>query len=327
MLLRYAMSQSNTNNSNYLPIWCIGYTIQSLKEKYNISKYHKSFLMMDDIYTSLVPFIDPCKHVKNAENTKKHIYKYIYMNANANKEGPNFYIIDLQDNSTDHILISKDDYPDLLSIFDNICQFEPISGILHHKDTKSMICDETINISILLNGINSDIVFCVQNTLTMDDIFFHCYRKNEVHTSIRQHIPCVDSEGICFDEMKIKFTSKSINRYTNKQINYAYYFNGKLYNTPEPLDDNMDEHIRYIKFFRKRSAFIGFVKVELSAKGTKFIYEDYLITFHYTWKVIRLIWIGFIKNQGNTICYFSILPKDIIRIIVGILNNIISFIL
>ena len=43
--------------------------------------------------------------------------------------------------------------------------------------------------------------------------------------------------------------------------------------------------------------------------------------FHLTtWSVIRLIWIGFYKNQDNDKCLIDTLPKDIVNCVITFLN-------
>ena len=39
------------------------------------------------------------------------------------------------------------------------------------------------------------------------------------------------------------------------------------------------------------------------------------------WKMIRLIWIAFYKNEGNKMCYISKLPKDLIKYTIALIGN------
>lgn len=45
----------------------------------------------------------------------------------------------------------------------------------------------------------------------------------------------------------------------------------------------------------------------------------YDIMWPIRWDVIRLIWIGFAKNQNNNKCHFGNVPKDIILLILKLL--------
>ena len=40
-----------------------------------------------------------------------------------------------------------------------------------------------------------------------------------------------------------------------------------------------------------------------------------------SWRIERMLWIGFYKNETNEKCLIKLLPKDIVKVIVGMLNN------
>jgi hypothetical protein len=82
---------------------------------------------------------------------------------------------------------------------------------------------------------------------------------------------------------------------------------------------------RDITMIDKRSFFIGFVRSKIyeswmTDSNKYLVYEDYIVKFNYTWKIIKLIWIGYLKNNNNNNSYFSLLPKDLIKYIISLLN-------
>lgn len=46
-----------------------------------------------------------------------------------------------------------------------------------------------------------------------------------------------------------------------------------------------------------------------------------IYSWHYDWNILRLIWIGYHKNRQNNLCYFSLLPRDIINHLTHFLIN------
>ena len=52
-------------------------------------------------------------------------------------------------------------------------------------------------------------------------------------------------------------------------------------------------------------------------------YNDYInisLTYKYHWDIIRLLWIGYLKNDDNNKCYFKNLSKDVILLIINLLQ-------
>jgi hypothetical protein len=283
-----------------LPISCIGYTIQSLKKKYNLSIYDKSELFTEGTTSS-----------KSGENN--------YKNSNF------FYISKDKNNNTIAINIKNDCIQSLSKFEINIYQQEIRNSPPTDSPTRRGIYNRNdilaMEYQTKILAITREYTLYVKNTKQefLDNIYQnmypHCYlrpfEKNQVVIELHQ-------------SLRNTINKIYVLKWSVLNINFESDYNNKN-DTVE-----IDEYTRFIQRISEKSIYFSFSRIIPTPEKNEIIYEDYLLTFHYTWKVIRLIWLGFLKKNGdndnnnnnnNSFCYFSVLPKDLIKIIISFLHH------
>jgi hypothetical protein len=292
------MSQTDMDNSE-LPIPCIGYTIQSLKKKYNISVYEKSEIFTEDTTSG-----------EFGENDYKN-KNFFYI---SNDKNNNIIAINIKNDS----IQSLSDY-ELISYERDTRNSPPVKSPTKKGYHRDDILAMEHQIKILT--ITHEYTLYVENTNQkfLNDLSFNYFDYKRLDKPNEKNQVKIE---LCHQSLIDK--KIDVLRYSELNIHFESGYN-KEYDIV-----GIDEYARSVERISEKSIYISFARIISSLqKKNEIIYEDYLLTFHYTWKVIRLIWLGFLKknedndnnNNNNSFCYFSVLPKDLIKIIISFLHH------
>jgi hypothetical protein len=124
--------------------------------------------------------------------------------------------------------------------------------------------------------------------------------------------------------MKYFMDSKSMNKNTGiADMNFYFYnlSNSMLIYKIEYIGLNIYSNLPVgIELYRKNKL-LFYIKNEDNITGIRDFLNINILHFKVEWKIQRLFWIAFIKNNDNNICYISKLPKEIIHYIIKIISG------